>query len=283
MEPATSAPPPPTQPRAGPLLLASLRLYRDNFLLFLLIAITGRALFIAGDLFAIAGPLTGLTWLRWVGRALLAPAAVMGFWAGAALIVATSRTYRRQGIGLAESLAAVGGPYWNYVAAVVLYHLACAAGLLLLVLPGLYLGIVLCLAGYVAVLEGTSGLAALKRSRQLVHGSVWCAFMVMFILTLVLWAPSFALSTVQEACYGLGRVAANVYSILVWPFWTAAHTVLYHRLAEGGKQAQQAQVAAVPRSEMRGCLPAFLSAVGLVAVIAVLWVGWATALAYLFP
>jgi hypothetical protein len=58
-------------------------------------------------------------------------------------------------------------------------------GLLLLIIPGLYLGVRLCLAESIIVTEQTSGVDALKRSFELTKNRFWMTFRVLLIYFLI--------------------------------------------------------------------------------------------------
>lgn len=71
----------------------------------------------------------------------------------------------------------------------VVYSLMVGLGVLLCIVPGVYLGVVYCVAVPVAVLEGKGFVAAMKRSKELTIGHGWtllAAYIIVFVgLTLV--------------------------------------------------------------------------------------------------
>lgn len=67
----------------------------------------------------------------------------------------------------------------------ILQILAIAVGLVLMVLPGLVLAVWLILSPSIVVLEGRSGFAALKRSKQLADGSHWRNAEIVLLLSIV--------------------------------------------------------------------------------------------------
>lgn len=258
--------------RPGDILLRSWYLYRDNFLLFILIAVIGQALYtVRGALSA-----TGVQGLWAVGVGLVPAAIVIRFWAGAALIVAASSRHNAQEVSLKGCFAKVEGRYLTYVMATVLYSLASVTGLLLLIVPGLYVGTILCLAAYVAVLEDRKLAGSFRRSRQLVAGSFWRVLLIMLFLGVLGAAGGFA-------AYGLSRVHHIIpivwlaaYEVLLWPFSTAVHAVLYRRLAEKEEPSRPSAEAA--EKEKTGCLLALLCAIGLMLAIVALLFYWRTLL-----
>jgi hypothetical protein len=77
---------------------------------------------------------------------------------------------------MGEALDAAGERVLPAVGAVVLYVLGVAAGLLVLLLPGVYLAVRWYFAAQAAVIDGLPPRAALGRSGELVEGSWWRVF-----------------------------------------------------------------------------------------------------------
>lgn len=73
-------------------------------------------------------------------------------------------------------------------AAALLYTLILIAGLVLLLVPGIILGLSLMFSVYVVLLEGEGPLAGLKTSHQLVWGNWWRTFVIVSVAMLVLMA-----------------------------------------------------------------------------------------------
>ena len=71
------------------------------------------------------------------------------------------------------------------IAAVVLYALAVMLGTLLLIIPGIFLGVALYFAAQTAVVEDKRGLDTLKRSRELVKDHWWRTLGILILLSLL--------------------------------------------------------------------------------------------------
>jgi hypothetical protein len=117
--------------------------------------------------------------------------------------------------------------------ATLVVNLGWVVGLVLLVLPGLFLAARLCLYVPVIVLEGRSWRAALVRSNQLVRGRTWSVLGVLILVLLIAIAigivPTIA-GYAWESVYGafIGGVATDLALI---PLWGTGVFVLYRRLA----------------------------------------------------
>jgi hypothetical protein len=104
-------------------------------------------------------------------------------------------------------------------------------GLLLLVLPGLYLLTIWSVFAPVIVLERPAGLQALDRSHDLVRRSGWCVFGVILVLVVSVLALD---GGVAFADHSSGTVVVLVVRVvvhtIVLPVSALASAVLYHEL-----------------------------------------------------
>jgi|SRR5262245_27366530 len=85
----------------------------------------------------------------------------------------------------------------------ILQILVLAVGLVLLVIPGLVLMFWLLLTPSIVVLEGRSGVAALKRSKQLGDGSHWRNVGLLLLLTIILMVIGIVIGAVLGGVLGL--------------------------------------------------------------------------------
>ena len=88
--------------------------------------------------------------------------------------------------GAGDSLRAALDAFAPVLAVTALYALAVMAGLVLLVLPGVFLAVRFYVATQAVVIEGRRGTGALRRSFELVRGSslrvLWVVFATMFLV-----------------------------------------------------------------------------------------------------
>ena len=106
-----------------------------------------------------------------------------------------------------------------------------AIGVLLLVLPGLFLLTIWAVFAPVIVLERPPGLSALSRSRELVRGNGWQVFGVLFLMTVLIAAISFGIELLALAAgSAAGIVVRVVVGVLTAPISSLAMAVLYFEL-----------------------------------------------------
>lgn len=107
-----------------------------------------------------------------------------------------------------------------------------AVGLILLVIPGIYLAVAFSVSLWVAVFEQTSAPDALRRSKELVQGRWWAVFGRLFAFTLVVWIFAGVPGAIFEAINAeiLSVIYYVIFGILITPFATAYGYVLYKSL-----------------------------------------------------
>lgn len=117
-----------------------------------------------------------------------------------------------------------GMPYFlNYLAASILYFLMCAVGLLLLVIPGIYLGMRFQFYGYFVVDLGSGPIEALKRSAKITEGSM----LKLFLMAVILAAINF-----------VGALLLLLGLFVTVPISVMAMAYVYRRLSSGTKASE---------------------------------------------
>ena len=120
--------------------------------------------------------------------------------------------------------------------AVVLYTLATALGFLALIIPGFFLGIALYFAPQAAVVDEARGVAALRRSWELVKGWWWRTFGILLVLAILSGLLALPLGFVTQIIgsaaengplYVLGSAIAQTVSL---SFTALAGTILFFDL-----------------------------------------------------
>jgi Membrane domain of glycerophosphoryl diester phosphodiesterase len=220
----------------GSVLGEAWQLYRANWLRFVLTAglvfvvtdlVTGLAR-IGGD----EGILAGLVW----GLIALTITLVGFFWVQGAL-VETARGLRAEGgadAPLTDAYARTSKHLPALIVGGVIAGLAVGVGLLLLVVPGLYLLTRWSLIVPVIVLEDSRAGASFSRSAQLVAGNGWNVFGVVIVtLVLAIAVRSLVIALLAPLPEFLeGWLGGAIAGALVFPFIAAAWTSMYYRLAE---------------------------------------------------
>jgi hypothetical protein len=170
---------------------------------------------------------------------------VGGFWLQGVLVEATvDLRDGRADLAIPELFARAQPHLPTIIIAGLLAGLGIVAGLVLFIVPGLYLLTIWAVVIPVIVLEKRRVGEAFTRSRELVRGSGWQVFGVLLILLLATAIATaivggvFNLFLPEFLGSWLGSTAANA---LVVPFFAVAVTVMYLRLVEraaGGGEIQ---------------------------------------------
>jgi hypothetical protein len=158
---------------------------------------------------------------------------IAGFLVQAALVKAVEDVRDgRVDMSLGDTLRAARPAVGRVAGASILEGIAIVIGLVLLVVPGLYLLTIWFLVVPVLVLEGVGVGASFSRSRELVRGFGWNVFGTLIIVFLLLIAVDLVIEIVltplpQPVSQGLGGVVSGT---LVAPFWALIVTLGYFRL-----------------------------------------------------
>ena len=145
-------------------------------------------------------------------------------------LVADLRDGRRDANAL-SLLRAVGPVFGQLLAVGIVVAVGVAAGLVLFLIPGLYLITVWSVAAPVVVVERPPGLHALRRSRELVRGNGWQVFAVVLLLTFLVGAVAAGIDVAAgSAGKGAGLAVRVVLGVLAAPISALAQAVLYFDL-----------------------------------------------------
>lgn len=124
-----------------------------------------------------------------------------------------------------------------------LYGLAVGAGLLLLVVPGLYLLTIWAVATPSLVIERRGALEALGRSRALVRGHGWQVFGVILVIAAIELLVGFLTNVVASGLGTSGHAVVQwAAGVIISPFTAVVSAVLYFSLRRlHGETAPQEQ------------------------------------------
>ena len=160
---------------------------------------------------------------------LLAPIAALGAFLGSAALVPMVRD-AQAGRSLSPSAAwsEVGRRFPALIVTAILAAVGVAIGLFFVVIPGLVLAFLFAMAMPVVVMEGRSGIAALKRSAEIVRRD-WlrAATLVIAFILLSLIAHLIAGVIVPARFPFAHELAQDVATWIVFPFPIAALVLLY--------------------------------------------------------
>ena len=184
--------------------------------------------------------------LGWVGAIASVFVALAGiFWLQGALVVAIEDIRDgRADLGLRQTLSRVRPRINTIGIAGILAALGIIAGLILLIVPGLFLATIWALIIPVIMLEGASVGQAFGRSRELVRGHAWSVFGLIVLTILIIVAAGIVLEIVFSPLDDSIQtyVSDVVSNTLTAPFIAAVLTLAYYRL-------RTARVAAEPGTE----------------------------------
>jgi hypothetical protein len=118
--------------------------------------------------------------------------------------------------------------FWSVLLVGVLVGLATVAGLILFIIPGIYIGIRLCVSIEALVVEGRRGTQAMGRSWELVGGHWWHAFGTLVVAGLLTGVVN-ALITAPFGATGwfVQAVVAAVATVVTLPYGVLVGVLLY--------------------------------------------------------
>jgi hypothetical protein len=198
---------------------------------------------------AFAAHLLAIAFVIYVAAAilegLLALAGTVGFWLGfvvsvvaafllQATLVKAVQDLRdgRADMSIRETVSAALPYIWPVAGASILAAVAISIGLLLLIVPGLFLITIWAVIVPVIVIERSGALASFGRSRELVRGRAWHVFGTLVLVYLIMLVVNIVLGLVFRALpHVLGSgLSAIISGTLISPFLALVVTLVYYRL-----------------------------------------------------
>lgn len=184
-----------------------------------------------------------LTWaLGWLGALLGAFVSLLGvFWLQAALVEAVADVRDgRADMSISETFAQGREHLSSVLVAGLIAAIAITFGLILFIIPGLFLMTIWCLIVPVIVLESRSAGESFGRSRELVRGEGWNVFGLIVLVFLILIGAGIVLGLLLFWLPGwLGSYIQSVISnSITAPFVAVALTLAYFVLR--GREAPEA-------------------------------------------
>jgi len=132
---------------------------------------------------------------------------IVNFWSKASQLVAVRDT--RSSVDIKKSLKEGWRLWVPYAWVAVLEGLALMVGFILLIIPGIIFAIWFIFTPYTLMFDGFKGVAALKRSKELVQGYWWAVFGRMALMMLIVFAFSFV-----PLVGSIGSFLAGIYAIV---------------------------------------------------------------------
>jgi hypothetical protein len=238
------APAAPGEFRVGHVFSRTMTLLSQNFLIFFVVALVAglpRLLWVGADI-QNAG---SFPWGRFsVGISLVL---VLNTLAQAVIVYGAFQAMRARPVNLGECLSVGLGRFFPIIGLVICAYLAIWLGLILLIVPGIILGIMWYVATPVCVVEQKGPLASLGRSSEITKGHRWKIFGMVLLLFIV----AAIVGGIIGAVLGLTRsVVLVALGNLLWSgvwgaFYAIFGVVAYHDLRVAKEGVDTDQIASV--------------------------------------
>lgn len=137
----------------------------------------------------------------------------------------------RRDFSVGELVKSVTPVLLTLIAAGIIAGIAIGLGLILLIVPGLFLATILAVVAPVIVVERKGVFESFGRSRELVRGNGWQVLAVILIFFLILLVVGLVFGVIGAIAGGVGRVIMEfVGSVIAAPLIALAASVLYFNL-----------------------------------------------------
>jgi hypothetical protein len=181
------------------------------------------------------------------------------------LAPAVDRILAGERVGVAFSVNWMRAIFWRYLWTTFMVAWLVSVGLVLFMIPGLLLAIQYSLASITTSVEGTSGSASLRRSRELIRGSLWRTaglwiLMGILIITLLIGVrlagqeviPLLARTTASRSM--ILQAVHQVASLFMAPFLSCAWILFYYdcRIRREAFDLERRMPPAAPPPSSRG-------------------------------
>lgn len=108
---------------------------------------------------------------------------------------------------------------WKLIAANLLSGLAIFAGALLLIIPGIVLGLMLIFSEYAVVIEGKGALESLKQSRTLGQGRLWPVFIRLLAYFIVIIIITIAVQNIPFGVIATGAFLSPFGTVFIYELY----------------------------------------------------------------
>ncbi len=146
---------------------------------------------------------------------------------GAAITYALGHLYLGEQVEFGDAMRAAFGLLVPLMGTSILAYLFVFIGLVLLIIPGIYLAFAFFLIGQVIVLERVFGLDAMRRSHELMKGNKGRAFGIFLIGSIIVAVLTTGLQLVLSFVPYLGTLASSVAQAIGGVYMSAISIVLY--------------------------------------------------------
>jgi hypothetical protein len=147
-----------------------------------------------------------------------------------AMALAVGDAYRGRSITVGSAYRASFRRALALAGTFLLMGLGVLLGVVLLVIPGLYLAVAWMLATQIVMLEGIAGSSALSRSRELLRSHMWRALGITVLAVIVMGVISTVLQLLVSGIPIVRSVASAIAQSVAMAFYTGVGVVLYFDL-----------------------------------------------------
>ncbi len=139
----------------------------------------------------------------------------------------------RADMSIGETVSAATPYIWSVALASIMAGIAITIGLILVIVPGLYLMTIWAVIVPVIVIERSGVLASFGRSHQLVRGRGWHVFATLVLVYVILLVVKLVLGLIFSALpHVLGSGLSSIISgTLIAPYLALVVTLVYYRLS----------------------------------------------------
>lgn len=134
----------------------------------------------------------------------------------------------QRGATLPDAMARAGEKFSQLVLLTVIVGVILVLGVILLIIPGIYLSVRLSFVFYAVMIENQSAFNAIQRSWQLTQGHWWLLFWSFFLIVIVLTVPVFVITFLTVSLDpAFGESTSAFLTFLISPFLTTYYVLLF--------------------------------------------------------
>ena len=227
--------------RIGSVLTRAFRAYRAGFVPFaamtFIVALPNLLVLLPSAVPAVSVPIKSLIaitldlYLNTIGQTII--------------LFAALQELRGEQVGLGEAVQKTLSRFFPLVGVATLYWLGTLAGLVLLVVPGIFLAIMWTVAPAACAVEGIGPIDGLRRSARLTGGQRWKIFGIVALMMIVSIGGDQLIALFSRPAGTLAQASgAMIWAAVSGAYWNCAFAVIYIGLC-AGDGTDAGQIAAV--------------------------------------
>ncbi len=151
-------------------------------------------------------------------------------WVSMGLVYASIKVYKGKSFDLKDVMVKSFDKYWLYLAVNLTFMMVFLMGILLFVIPGIYVGTIFLLADVLVILERRQFMAAFQRSARLVKSQFVKVLQFSLLITCIFLIPTMVLRSFLQTNPQLGQTLYMVCIIFIMPYIVLTQVGLYYQL-----------------------------------------------------